>query len=570
MTERRARRNTFDFLQQCVVVFECEAVQHPSARRELLARPGGRRVIEQGKVGTTHFRSIGATAGACIRVTFQGNVTFPKNCQLASSGTPRPPISRGCDVRRVTGGLPETAVAHRANVASGFGEAALSKERNGVRDPIWGLMCLLALSACLLLWRHYGMNRSLRLTAADHYAISPYDDRDAGGKSIATVRKTPSTIVLHCKLNAEYATPYCGFSVSLSKSTHGIDLSRFNTITLDIDTPETDKLPVRVYLRNFDSRYARKGDPASLKVNQMQYTPHEEPHPFELPLKIFQVAQWWIGSHDIAPADSMPDLRNVTVLEVATGDFAMAGDYTVSIKSIAFHGKWVSTLQLLSAILALWIIAALVFVSGSIVRSRRAVRAIQRENQELERVNAALELQRQELETAATHDDLTGLYNRAGLRNSLYSLVLRTREKHGTLSAIFLDVDHFKSVNDRYGHLVGDELLAELAAFLKGHTREGDGLCRWGGEEFVLLCADTPLHAAFSIAEKLRVLISRNLWSNKLDLTCSFGVAQMEPQEDIGSLFRRADAALYHAKRNGRNRVSYSTGAMIVAMDRAA
>ena len=446
----------------------------------------------------------------------------------------------------------------------------MSKERHGIRDPIWGLACLLALSACLLLWHHYGMNRSLQVTAAAPYTIWPYDDRAMGGKSVGEIRKTPSAIELHCRLNAEYATPYCGFSVSLSETTRGIDLSRFSTIALDIDTPETDKLPVRVYLRNFDPRYAREGEPASLKVNQMQYTPREEPRPFVLPLQIFQVAQWWIGSRDIAPSDSMPDLSNVTVLEVATGDFAMAGDYTVSVKSIAFHGKWISMLQLLSVILALWIIAALLFVTGSILRSRRAVRAIQREKLELERVNAALELQRQELETAATHDDLTGLYNRAGLRNSLYSLVMRMREKHGALSAIFIDVDHFKAVNDRYGHLAGDELLAELAAFLKGHTREGDGLCRWGGEEFVLVCGDTPLQSAFNIAEKLRVLISRNPWSNKLDLTCSFGVAQMEPHEDIGSLFRRADAALYHAKQNGRNRVSYSTGAMIVAMDRAA
>ncbi len=437
-------------------------------------------------------------------------------------------------------------------------------------DPIRGLVCLLALSGCLVLWHHYGMNRSLQLTGADHHAVWPYDDRAMGGQSIGAVRKTPSALELHCKLNADYATPYCGFSVALSETTRGIDLSRFSTIALDIDTPGTDKLPVRVYLRNFDPHYARQGDPASLKVNQMQYIPREEPHPLILPLKIFQVAPWWIGSRAIAPADSMPDLRNVTVLEVATGDFAMAGDYTVSVKSIAFHGKWISMLQLLSAILAAWTIAALLFVTGGIVRSRRAMRAIQREKQELERVNAALELQRQELEAAATHDDLTGLHNRAGLRNSLFTLVLQARAKQNALSVIFVDVDHFKSVNDRYGHLAGDELLAELAAFLKGHTREDDGLCRWGGEEFVLVCADTPLHAAFNIAEKLRVLISRNLWSNKLDLTCSFGVAQMEPQEDIGSLFRRADAALYHAKQNGRNRVAYSTGAMIVALDRAA
>ncbi len=446
----------------------------------------------------------------------------------------------------------------------------MSKQHNAVRDPIWGLVCLLALSACLLLWHHYGMNRSLRLTAADRYAIWPYDDRDMGGKSVARVGRTPSAILLHCKLNADYAAPYCGFSISLSETTQGVDVSRFNTIALDIDAPDTDKLPVRVYLRNFDPRYASKGDPGSLKVNQMQYVPQREPHPFVLPLTIFQVAQWWIGSHDIAPADSMPDLRNITVVEVATGDFARAGDYTVGIKSIAFHGKWISSVQLLSVILALWTIAALLFLAGSILRWRKAMRVVQQEKRELEEVNAALELRRQELETAVAHDDLTGVYNRVGLRNNLYRLVLRMREDERALSVIFLDVDHFKSINDRYGHLAGDELLAELAKFLKGHTRDGDSLCRWGGEEFVLLCADAPLQAACRIAEKLRVLISGHAWSNRIALHCSFGVAQMCLKEDIGSLFRRADEALYHAKQHGRNRVACSTGSEVVALDQAA
>jgi diguanylate cyclase (GGDEF)-like protein len=458
----------------------------------------------------------------------------------------------------------------RRRVRERFYEAALSNERHGVRDPIRGLVCLLAVSACLLLWHHYGMNRSLRLTAAHHYAVWPYDDRDMGGKSVAHVTKTRSFIGLHCKLSAEYAAPYCGFSISLTEGVHGVDLSRFDTIALDIDTPGMDRLPVRVYVRNFDPRYARKGDPASLKVNQMQYVPQREAHPFVLPLKIFQVAQWWIASHNIAPEESMPDLHNITVVEVATGDFTLAGDYTVRVKSISFHGKWISTLQLLSAILALWVVAALLFVADSTIRSHRAMRAIQQENRELENLNAALELQRQELETAATHDDLTGVYNRVGLRSSLYRLVLRARDNEGALSIIFLDVDHFKAINDRYGHLAGDELLAELAAFLKGHTRDGDCLCRWGGEEFVLLCADAPLQVACRLAEKLRLLISDHAWSNGVALRCSFGVAQMERDEDIGKVFRRADAALYRAKQHGRNRVVCSAGTGPMGQDQAA
>lgn len=463
-----------------------------------------------------------------------------------------------------------TAIVHPANAASSFGEAAVSKERNGgARDPvmIWGLVCLLAISAGLLLWHHYGMNRTLRVTAADHYTIWPYDDRDLGGKSVGNVETTPSAIVLRCALKKSYASPYCGFSVALAADAHSVDLARFDTIALDIDADGMRKLPVRIYLRNFDPKYARKGDPASLKVNQMDYIPQRESHPLVLPLTVFQVAPWWISSHDIPPSESMPDLRNVTVLEVATGDFAKPGNYTVHVRSITFHGKWVTGLQLLSVVLVAWIIAAVLFVASSVLRSLRAVRVVQLQNRELEDVNAALELQRQELEAVATHDDLTGLYNRVGLRSCLYKLVLRAREHQGALSVIFVDVDHFKDVNDRHGHLAGDRLLVQLAALLQNHTRGSDCLCRWGGEEFVLLCGDTPLRSACRIAEKLRALISSHAWTHKIELRCSFGVAQMGPEEDVGSLFKRADTALYHAKQNGRDRVECSPAAVVGTLD---
>jgi len=163
------------------------------------------------------------------------------------------------------------------------------------------------------------------------------------------------------------------------------------------------------------------------------------------------------------------------------------------------------------------------------------------------------------LRKQATLDPLTGLNNRSHFE-ALAAHTLARGQRDGTPIALLLcDVDHFKRVNDQYGHAVGDEVLVAMARTLSQSLREGDVLARWGGEEFLALMPASPLDAACATAERIRAAVQATpmeVGPEPLSLTMSFGVAQVQGAGDLQAAIVRADKALYAAKHAGRNRVS--------------
>jgi len=160
-----------------------------------------------------------------------------------------------------------------------------------------------------------------------------------------------------------------------------------------------------------------------------------------------------------------------------------------------------------------------------------------------------------ELNELATLDRLTQVANRFEFDKILeYSLSVSRRYKR-PLSILLLDIDHFKHINDRFGHLVGDEVLKALSTLLRMQIRQSDVVARWGGEEFMILLPDTPLPSAIKMAEALRQRIEVNSFATVKYLTCSIGVAEFNPVEEADDLFHRADEKLYAAKSGGRNRI---------------
>lgn len=152
-------------------------------------------------------------------------------------------------------------------------------------------------------------------------------------------------------------------------------------------------------------------------------------------------------------------------------------------------------------------------------------------------------------------DRLTGLYNRLKL-DELFEANLHTAQRHSTaFSIILLDIDKFKTVNDTFGHQVGDEVLKEFSTLLKNNIRTEDILGRWGGEEFLILTPGSDLNAATSLAEKLRQSVENHSFKTVGHKTSSFGVSSFYWGDDQKSMVSRADEALYRAKENGRNRV---------------
>jgi diguanylate cyclase (GGDEF)-like protein len=123
------------------------------------------------------------------------------------------------------------------------------------------------------------------------------------------------------------------------------------------------------------------------------------------------------------------------------------------------------------------------------------------------------------------------------------------------MAVVFMDIDHFKRINDQHGHDTGDEVLKRFVTVIRGEVRASDRLVRWGGEEFLLLCPETDVAHAVTMVQKLRAALSMREWPHGLHVTSSFGVTSLKPDEDFGEAIKRADGALYVAKSNGRNRV---------------
>jgi diguanylate cyclase (GGDEF)-like protein len=183
------------------------------------------------------------------------------------------------------------------------------------------------------------------------------------------------------------------------------------------------------------------------------------------------------------------------------------------------------------------------------------VRARIRNHIALRKALTELDLKNMELERLAERDQLTGLYNRRKLDDSLAQEIIRSERYGRPLSVILIDIDHFKNVNDTYGHQTGDTVLVESATRLSDTLRTSDIAGRWGGEEFLVICPETSLEAAQLLAERLRKDYTRRDFSEAGTLTASFGVAAHRKGLKMKDVVRRADQALYRAKEGGRNRV---------------
>lgn len=158
-------------------------------------------------------------------------------------------------------------------------------------------------------------------------------------------------------------------------------------------------------------------------------------------------------------------------------------------------------------------------------------------------------------EELAITDRLTGLYNRLKLDEVLNYEIAQTRRYETPLSIIIIDIDHFKSVNDTYGHQTGDMVLIEAAQILRSCSRASDTSGRWGGEEFLIILPNTNLSGALEAAEKIRMAIENYPFSVVGQKTASFGVSEFLANENENSFIERADQALYRAKTGGRNQV---------------
>ena len=175
-----------------------------------------------------------------------------------------------------------------------------------------------------------------------------------------------------------------------------------------------------------------------------------------------------------------------------------------------------------------------------------------------ELANAELRQALDQLEQAAGTDRLTGAWNRRRFEDGALLLMAMSDRRKDPLSLILIDLDRFKVVNDTFGHGVGDEVLKSVVGTIREVLRASDGLVRWGGEEFIVLCPATTLAGTTILAEKIRQAVEAHSIPQVGMVTISLGVAQHQHSETLDAWITRADGALYRAKERGRNRIEAS------------
>ena len=196
-----------------------------------------------------------------------------------------------------------------------------------------------------------------------------------------------------------------------------------------------------------------------------------------------------------------------------------------------------------------------------VVRLREALTEQQSVRHSLEAKSSELEASNRKLSDMATHDAMTGAFNRGHVQELLRQEVARFARYRQPMCVLLMDIDHFKQVNDRYGHALGDKVLREMSVAALAGLREGDIYGRWGGEEFIAVLPNIGLQGALEAAERLRTDIAAQRISTQradepsIGITVSIGVAEVQDGESADSQVERADAALYQAKASGRNRV---------------
>jgi len=188
---------------------------------------------------------------------------------------------------------------------------------------------------------------------------------------------------------------------------------------------------------------------------------------------------------------------------------------------------------------------------------------LRRSHAEIMAANEAMQQQNQALETLSITDSLTGLYNRSKLDEILSDQLARYKRTQRPFALLMLDIDHFKTLNDTYGHITGDEILAGVAQILLGSIRSIDFAARYGGDEFIIILVETSAELALKTAERIRSQVDNMRYSingSTISITVSMGIVECQPDDlTTTAVFARADNALYEAKRGGRNQ-AYCAG----------
>jgi len=402
---------------------------------------------------------------------------------------------------------------------------------------------------------------SKQLTPNSNFDYEVQGDEYSNGNSVATwLDKEEHS--WQCSLGYKLETPLCFYQIYFGNGKDiGEDLSLYNEVELDIKFEGTLST-ILIYMRNYDSEYSK--DPLNHDLSKyMRVEVDSEDFNSKLTLSLdeFEVADWWMERYNLPRSLRFQSLENIIIfgIQVQPKKSEEPIQY-ITVSSITLNGVTLSKEQLYFYIIIFWscIILMLILLLFMVMLSKISSRDNSLKKLEID--NVQLFEQKASFEQLSRIDPLTQINNRAGI--DFYIEQKMKDNLRDTFVVGILDVDHFKSLNDTYGHHTGDEALQKIASILTNSIRQNDCVGRWGGEEYLIILSNISLHKAYEITDKIRAKIQSTTFDALIDnditpvnITISGGIYLAENPLEIYEVIKSADDYLYKAKENGRNRV---------------
>ena len=425
---------------------------------------------------------------------------------------------------------------------------------------------LLLLTIALLVWQHVGMEKVVEL-GGDRFSVKVEDDHTNGGESRGWLERKGQDLIVHCRIVKKVAWPYCKLNFDFLKGATGVDMSRFEHMIMDAHYEGPGTPFFSIGMSEVEEGLTRLDEWQTYKVLQIESLSLPSSGTLLIPLNWAVVAQWWKDQAKPPIEHSIVNVDNIVYVNLALNFGGVEGEHVFTLHSLRLHGKMISQADLLKWLVAAWVLCAVGWLTILSLSLRTQLKDSKEAIMLLSTINKALQLEARDLAGQAHIDPLTGVLNRQGLRAALMNTSNLLTDP---MAVIFIDIDHFKSINDNHGHGVGDDVLRKFASVITSGIRSSDRLVRWGGEEFLIVCPMTNVYQGRILAENLRHALHQQAWPADLQVTASFGVAQHHEHDEVGVAIKRADEELYRAKQGGRDRVcAYVPAELVLSADAA-
>ena len=425
---------------------------------------------------------------------------------------------------------------------------------------------LIILTILAVVFKKSILEKTILLSPKTTSQYQTYNDSAIGGNSQINLLSTEKSFHWQCNITDKITYPYCALEIVLGDSnTKGVDLTQFTKFKLWL-AYQGEADTIRIYLRNYHPDYSNSTDDTSSKYNAIDINIKHLKDGLEIDLRNFNVPSWWQLERKLAPHLMSPEFDNIVKFDVQTGTNVNAGLHEFKLTKAEFIGQWLSNENWYLSIMIFWLIVVLLILLQRQIHLLTTIELKDEREKELLQLNTHLDSEGKKFKDEAQRDKLTGAFNRAGAEIKLAEALAEKQNDGFIFSIIVLDIDHFKKINDRYGHDAGDAVLIQLSATIQNNIRSTDDFARWGGEEFIIICRKTTLTSAAAIAEQLREVISATILIGDILVTASLGVAEIYGNENdsVTDAFKRADLALYRAKNSGRNKVEISQPSVYV------